>query len=159
MRLIVTAAILIGACGTPQTKPTPTRLPIGDAAVPDAPHVRAPQKVVGHLIMFHHNELWPTRVCVDGADLVFENDCGCNDRILCQVDRVANGTLYISLRKDPERMPMCDDCFAMIAGRCTIPAGDQWTVAINGHAAFELPVDNHGHGADPRDGDCWTSEP
>jgi len=95
--------------------------------------------------------VYPTRVCIDGADLVFENDCGCNDGLLCTVAGATSPTLAITLAKDPSRMPMCDDCFAMVPGRCALPAlaVGIWKVTINQQPGFELAVP-------AADGSCWT---
>jgi hypothetical protein len=114
--------------------------------------VPAAQHVVGSLApKLAATTVYPTRVCVDGAELVFENDCGCNDGLLCTIAGTSSPTLAITLAKDPSRMPMCDDCFAMVPGRCTLPAlaAGTWSVTINQQPAFELalPV---------ADGSCWT---
>jgi hypothetical protein len=100
-------------------------------------------------------------MCVEGSDLVFENDCGCNDELICHLDRAEHATLYLSLRKDPTRIPRCRDCFPMIPGRCAIPAapsdvvGRTWTIVINRQASLELPIDGAGKAPD---GSCWTGD-
>ncbi len=159
------------ACGNSNPRDVPSHPPVArdDAAPPDATHVRAAQRVVGTLYpKFDKTRVWPSRVCVDGNELVFENDCGCNDRLVCQLDRVARATLYVSLETDPTRMRTCDDCFPMIPGRCALPAPsddpaqprrdglDTWTLVIGGQAALELPVDRAGL---PPDGSCWAARP
>jgi hypothetical protein len=78
------------------------------------------------------------RVCVRGGDVVFENDCGCNDGIICTATSVDGAVLHVSLRTDPSRMPMCDDCFAMVPGRCALQPGVA-AVSIDGGKAIALP--------------------
>jgi hypothetical protein len=114
--------------------------------------VPAPQHVVGSLAAPRAaTAVYPTRVCVDGAELVFENDCGCNDGLLCTIAGATSPTLAITLAKDPSRMPMCDDCFAMVPGRCALPtlAAGTWKVLVNQQPAFDLPIP-------AADGHCWT---
>jgi hypothetical protein len=172
MRGLLIAALV--ACSTPQPKDVPAKpkvaagsvaVPAGsdavpaDAARPDA--TRAPQRVVGTLHPPSATAaLYPTRVCIDGNELVFEHDCGCNDGLLCRVGAVANGAVAVTLTKDPSRPLMCDDCFPMVPGRCALPSligkGNSIAVAINGQAAFELSLDRDGK---PIDGSCWTARP
>jgi hypothetical protein len=97
--------------------------------------------------------MWPTRVCVDGDGLVFENSCGCNEALLCHVDRADQATITITLRTDPTRMLMCDDCFPMVPARCELPPGGApRAIEINGGVAFTLPPG-------VADGRCWTERP
>lgn len=103
--------------------------------------------------------LWADRVCVEAAGagghrLVVDNDCGCNDGLLCAPDVAGPGRLELGLRLDPERQPMCDDCFAMVPGRCPLPvlSPGQWTVTLAGAPLFELAVD----GAGQPEAGCWT---
>jgi len=100
-------------------------------------------------------------VCVEGADLVFENDCGCNDSLVCHLDRAENGTLHVTLSLDSTRPKMCDDCFPMIPARCAMPPmpapqpGAAWTIEINNQTAFVMPLDAQGL---PSDGSCWSTK-
>ena len=131
-----------------------------DAAAPaDALPPDAARSIAGHLYpKFETTPVYPTRACVDGPDLVFENDCGCNDALICKIDRVEwdKTTLRLELSLDPTRMHTCDDCFAMVPARCPIPPmpnpkpGATWTIVIARQAAFELPVD-------ARSGSCWVT--
>jgi hypothetical protein len=82
------------------------------------------------------------RVCTRGGDVVFENDCGCNDAIVCTATSVDGVILHVSLRTDPSRMPMCDDCFPMVPGACTLQPGVN-AVSIDGGAAIPLPAAGH----------------
>jgi hypothetical protein len=97
-------------------------------------------------------DAWPSRVCVDGTELVFENDCGCNDKLLCQLDATTT-TLRVTLKLDPKQMKMCDDCFPMIPARCALPPAHTGPskVEINGQLAFVLD-----RSAADFDGSCWT---
>jgi hypothetical protein len=79
------------------------------------------------------------RVCVRGGDVVFENDCGCNDGIVCTATSVDGAILHVSLRADPSRMPMCDDCFPMVPGKCALQAGIA-AVSIDGGPSIALPA-------------------
>lgn len=141
------------ACGTPQPRNAPsqpTRAAGSDAgsADPSAGALQRPSAT---------NTVYPTRVCIDGNDLVFENSCGCNDGLLCRVGEVANETVAVTLTLDPSRLSMCDDCFPMVPARCALPSlkgkGDSIAVAINGQAAFTLALDRAGK---PIHGSCWT---
>lgn len=103
--------------------------------------------------------LWADRVCVEAAGagghrLVVDNDCGCNDGLLCEPGVAGPGRLELGLRLDPDRQPMCDDCFPMVPGRCALPvlSPGQWTVTLAGAPLFELVVDGAGQ---PGAG-CWT---
>jgi hypothetical protein len=80
--------------------------------------------------------------------LVVENDCGCNDRLLCEA-RVHDKQLELRVWKDPMRMPMCNDCFPMVMAVCDVPPLPAGTipVVVNGARAFEMTVD--------ASGTCW----
>ena len=134
-----------------------------DAGSADAPPIAATPPVVGRLAQrLDKTGVYPTRTCVDGNELVFENSCGCNDALLCTLDRAERATLYFTLRTDPARMNNCDDCFAMVPARCGVPPlqdhapGARWTIVINQQPAFEMPLDPSGM---PIDGSCWTQVP
>lgn len=79
------------------------------------------------------------RVCNGGHVVRFENDCGCNDAILCTATSVDGAILHVSLRTDPARMPMCDDCFPMVPGACALQPGVS-AVSIDGGKAIALPA-------------------
>jgi hypothetical protein len=65
---------------------------------------------------------WPTRICVPAPrTFVVENDCGCNDALVCDVVRTDKRTLDLRVRKDASRPPMCLDCFPMVPARCDLP--------------------------------------
>jgi hypothetical protein len=100
---------------------------------------------------------WPTRVCVSGPRLVIENDCGCNDAILCRVVGARAPALRLDVRRDPSRPQRCDDCFPMVPGRCDLPplSPGRWTVELGGAAAFDLDV---GEGGALPDGACWEQD-
>lgn len=139
--------VVLGACGTATS---PTRPPTPEEHRPAPPRQPAARHTVGALATpADGTQLFPSTVCIDGGELVFEHACGCNDRLLCTLVSRANGELAYTLRKDPTRMPMCDDCFPMEPARCELPTG-AWTVRVNGQAAFALV---------PGDGSCWTAQP
>jgi len=120
--------------------------PVRAAPAADA---SAPKLVAGKLApKLATTTVYPTSVCVHGAELVFENYCGCNDALLCHLDRATATTLAFSLTTDPTRMNVCDDCFAMVPAHCALPPGDRWIVEINRQLAFELDK--------PVDGTCFT---
>src|SRR5262249_23939414 len=92
---------------------------------------------------------WPDRVTLDHNTLVFANDCGCNDALVCRLDTTTADTIAFVLATDPARHPMCNDCFPMVPARCELPPRSRaMTVTINGVAAFVLP-------ADAGDGSVW----
>jgi hypothetical protein len=86
-----------------------------DHAVPDYWQRASDRPALGPVVS-------PTRVCIDGSTVVFENNCGCNDALVCTVERVANGPARFALRTDPSRPPRCRDCFPMEPARCALPA-------------------------------------
>lgn len=155
---IVAAAVAAAVAGCAQPAATtatpaapavpaaPVARAIGSPA-PDAPDALAPAPTGTPIV-------WPDRVCVTGGDLVFENRCGCNDALVCAVRGAARGTIVVALATDATRMRACDDCFAMVPGRCALPRGlaaGAWTIEIGGHRAFELTI--------PAADRCWTTRP
>jgi hypothetical protein len=166
MRGLVLVLLAAIGCRSTRVDDGPARPAVSaprDAAPVDAPRAPAPQRQRGHLAPnADQTAVYPTRVCVDGNELVFENSCGCNDALLCTLDRAENATLHFTLRTDPTRTRTCDDCFAMVPARCGVPplqdhpAGATWTIVINRQTAFELPLDARGM---PIDGSCWTQAP
>ncbi|HUJ56991.1 MAG TPA: hypothetical protein VLX92_00705 [Kofleriaceae bacterium] len=102
---------------------------------------------------------WPDRVCVRGRELVVENDCGCNDALLCRVDLVGASTIALAITLDPHRMPICLDCYPMVPGHCALPrlAPGPHVVTIGpSQAAFTLPIGKDGTAPD---GSCWELGP
>lgn len=144
-------------CGA-KAEPRPTTAPSDAHPTPDARVAQltadaaasrdAPQNIAGKLAPAPATaKTWPDKICVEGTKLMFENRCGCNDKLLCNVTSIGR-TLRVTLDKDPSQMPACRDCFAMIPARCALPDVDPWRVEINGAFAFDLP-------AHTTDGTCW----
>jgi len=160
-RVWLIVAVMLGCqASKPESPPalTTSTVPPAPSALATTP-AQTGRRVVGKL---HENlkrhPLWPSRMCVDGDDLVVEIDCCCHERVVCHVDRAQNATVDLSLTIDTTTMA-CLSATPMIPGRCAIPtappdlAGNSWTIAINGQVALELPLDRS-HKA--HDGDCWT---
>ncbi|HTJ41750.1 MAG TPA: hypothetical protein VL463_06620 [Kofleriaceae bacterium] len=151
---IVFIVVIAGCQGhTTQPAPAPVAAPAIDAKPIDAgTKIDAARRTVGKLNPPHDpQKLWPWRVCVDGHALVFENDCGCNDALLCTLDGVGLKNIAYTLATDPNRMPQCTDCFPMVPARCALPPAKGWrTVTINNEPAFELPPD-------APDASCWEA--
>lgn len=89
-----------------------------------------------------------TRLCVEAdGNVVVENECGCNDALLCTAT-LESASVTVHVGKDPARLPMCDDCSPMVPGRCPLPPAATGRVWV--HAGdFGLFVDVVG--GKPRD--------
>lgn len=80
------------------------------------------------------------RLCVEkDGTLVVENDCGCNDALLCS-SALIDKTLKVRVTTDPDRPLRCRACFPMVPGRCAIPAAANGRVEIIA-GSLRLPIE------------------
>lgn len=144
MMLRAALFMLLGGCGAPTaSSPNPPSAPVATFVL------RAHR---GVLAAGETGALWPDRVRIEGGAFVFEADCGCNYILHCTASDATNVAIAITLSVDTSH-PMCDDCFPMTPARCALPPRHATTmVAINGRAAFELPID-------AGDGSLWDHGP
>ncbi len=87
----------------------------------------------------------PTRLCYTDGTLVFENNCGCDEALVCRIDRIDGTHVVVSLATDLTHPSSgCDDCFAMVPARCAILPRPR-AVVVN-TLTIELPDDG-----------CWVA--
>jgi len=148
--LLAAGAVAVSCHVTPSATPSPTH-----AVSPTPPS--EPATTNGRLAPAPLGaRIWADRVCTQGtATLILENNCGCNDALVCAVVRAVDSKLDLDLHTDRKRPKRCDDCFAMVPGRCAIPtpmAPGPWRVSINATYAFTITVARDG--SLPKD-TCW----
>lgn len=93
------------------------------------------------------------------AKLVFENDCGCNEALVCSASFDASArAIRVTLSIDESRGTFCRDCFAMVPGECDVPklpANAALTLLINDARAISAETD--AQAALPAR--CWDTGP
>jgi hypothetical protein len=122
--------------------PPPASAPPAAASVSAAPPDKQQQAVA------------VTQLCVEpDGTIVVDNDCGCNDALLCTAE-LAGETVSVIVRTDPSRMRTCDDCFRMVPGRCALPVMANGKITIRA-GALEVRADVlHGKLAPPQRRSC-----